>query len=285
MKKNRTFSFLVILITYVLAVIIGLVIFNRNITNNFYINVFIADVIATIFVFIVGLIFKNASIYDPYWSVAPIVIIPLSMIHFKNYSLGAILLLIAIAYWGIRLTLNWIYTFKNLLTQDWRYTMFQEKTKKWFPLVSLAGIHLIPTLIVYFAILPGVYFLSQTNFSYLSIIGLIISLVAATIQLISDIQVHKFRKNNPRNKYIDEGLWKYSRHPNYFGEVLMWWGVYLFMLFSDFSRWYLIIGAILNTLLFIFISIPMQEKRLLTYKDNYNEYQRSTSMLLILPKK
>ena len=124
-------------------------------------------------------------------------------------------------------------------------------------------------------------FLSQTNFSYLSIIGLIISLVAATIQLISDIQVHKFRKNNPRNKYIDEGLWKYSRHPNYFGEVLMWWGVYLFMLFSDFSRWYLIIGAILNTLLFIFISIPMQEKRLLTYKDNYNEYQRSTSMLLI----
>ena len=89
-KDNRVFSFLVIFIAYILAFAIGLFVY-RNLSFSLYVNIFIADVVATIFIYLVGLVFKNASIYDPYWSVQPLVILPLIMIMFKNFSFSAIL--------------------------------------------------------------------------------------------------------------------------------------------------------------------------------------------------
>ncbi|MCK9470632.1 MAG: DUF1295 domain-containing protein [Bacilli bacterium] len=282
MKQNRIISFIIIFITYILALGIGILTFNVNLVNNFFINVFIADIAATIFVFIIGLLFKNASIYDPYWSVAPPVILALSATYFNVINIGTILLFIAIGYWSIRLTLNWAYTFKNLNYQDWRYSMFKEKTKGLYPLVNLFGIHIMPTLVVYFAILPALYYIKNLDYKIYNLIGFIVCIIAATIQLISDIQVHKFRKlATNRSKSIRQGLWKYSRHPNYFGEVLMWWGIYIFCLSSDINSWLLFIGALLNTLLFIFISIPLQEKRLITYKENYKDYMKKTSVLVL----
>jgi len=163
--------------------------------------------------------------------------------------------------------------------------MFKNKTGKMYPLVNFFGIHLVPTLVVYFALLPALHYIKGDKVNYLSLIGLVISLLATIIQLISDLQLHKFRKNNARTKCINIGLWKYSRHPNYLGEVLMWWGIYIFGLINDLKSYYLIIGAILNTCLFLFISIPLQENRLKTYKENYEEYIKTTSKLLILPKR
>lgn len=280
MKENRTISFIIIFIAYILASIIGILVYKESFSSNFYINVLLADVAATIFIYIIGMFFKNASVYDPYWSVAPLVILPLVIIEYGNIHIGSILLLITIFYWGIRLTLNWAYTFKNLMHQDWRYSMFKEKSKNMYPLVNLFGIHLMPTLVVYLALLPALYYVTNLDFSIFSIIGFAFCIIAATIQLISDCQLHSFRKTNNRGMTIKTGLWKSSRHPNYFGEILMWWGVYFFCLTSNLSSWYLIAGAIANTLLFIFISIPMQEKRLLSYKDNYDEYINETSVLI-----
>jgi len=285
MKKSRFLSFVIVIVAYVLALLIGLFIFTLNLTNSFFINVLLADVVATIFIFLTSLIFKNASMYDPYWSVAPIFIVFFSLKYFKNYHPLTIILFVVICIWGVRLTLNWAYTFKSLLHQDWRYTMFKNKTGKMYPLVNFFGIHLVPTLVVYFALLPALHYIKGDKVNYLSLIGLVISLLATIIQLISDLQLHKFRKNNARTKCINIGLWKYSRHPNYLGEVLMWWGIYIFGLINDLKSYYLIIGAILNTCLFLFISIPLQENRLKTYKENYEEYIKTTSKLLILPKR
>jgi steroid 5-alpha reductase family enzyme len=246
-----------------------------------YINILISDVVATVFVYIAGMIFKNASIYDPYWSVAPLVILPLVILESGNFHIGIILLIIAISYWAIRLTMNWAYTFGNLTHQDWRYSMLKEKTKKMYPLVNLLGIHLMPTLIVYLVILPALYYVNNSDFTIFNVIGFVICFIAVTIQLLSDYQLHSFRKtNNNRKMTITTGLWKVSRHPNYFGEVLMWWGVYIFCLASDLNSWYLIVGAIANTLLFLFISIPLQENRLLSYKDNYEDYIKKTNVLI-----
>ena len=281
MRENRLISFIIILITYILALIFGIFVFNLNLHSNFFINVFIADVAATIFVFLVGVLFSNASVYDPYWSVAPLAILPLAAIHFNNFSLGVILLLVVVFYWGIRLTINWAYTFNGLNHQDWRYTMLKEKSKKFYPIVNFLGINMFPTFIVFFAILPALYYISDSTFSLLSVIGLIISIIATTIQLISDYQMHSFRKTNvDRSKMINVGLWKTSRHPNYFGEIMMWWGVFAFVFINDMSRWILLVGALANTLMFLFISIPMQEKRLLARNSNYSEYIENTNKLI-----
>jgi steroid 5-alpha reductase family enzyme len=102
------------------------------------------------------------------------------------------------------------------------------------------------------------------------------------MQGIADIQMHKFRKNR-NGSFIRVGLWKYSRHPNYLGEILMWWGVGLSVVFACPSAWYLLVGAIANTVLFLVVSIPMADKRQ-SKKDGFVEYKKQTRMLLPIKK-
>jgi steroid 5-alpha reductase family enzyme len=83
-------------------------------------------------------------------------------------------------------------------------------------------------------------------------------------------------------KTMDRGLWSLSRHPNYLGEILFWWGLYLFALSANPSLWWVIAGPAVITLMFLFISIPMIEKRMLIRKVNYKEYQKRVSMLIPL---
>jgi steroid 5-alpha reductase family enzyme len=77
-----------------------------------------------------------------------------------------------------------------------------------------------------------------------------------------------------------EGVWRYIRHPNYLGEILMWWGVYFMMLSADASLWPALIGPLCNTLLFVTVSIPLMEGRQLRNKPGYSDYRARTGMLL-----
>lgn len=282
MKQKRVFGFAVIAVIYVLAIFIAL--FSFQILEKYlslYLAIFLADVIATLFVYFAGVFVKNTSVYDPYWSVQPLIIVSFLLTRFQVWNLGILLMLIALFYWGIRLTANWAYTFDSLNSQDWRYDMLKEKSKKWYPVVSLLGINLFPTVIVFLAVLPAIVFFEQGGVNIITIIGFVICLLAASLQLVADIQMQKYR-NSPHDKssIIRIGLWKYSRHPNYLGEILQWWGIYIMMVSVQPDKWYLAIGAILNTLMFFFISIPMAEKRLASYKLNFDIYKQETRMLL-----
>ena len=280
-KPSRALSFLAILTVYVIAAVLGIVIY-QALDLPWWIALLIADVAATIITFIFSLIFNNASVYDPYWSVQPPVILA-SMAAGKNLTALGILLLIAVSLWAIRLTANWAYTFHGLNHQDWRYTMLKEKTGRFYPIINFVGIHLVPTLVVYACILPAVYALMHSLTANVgSIICLFVSLGAATMQGAADIQMHKFRKNRNAT-FIRNGLWKYSRHPNYLGEILMWWGVGLAVAFSHPDAWYLLLGAILNTLLFLSVSIPMADGRQ-SSKAGFKEYKAETRMLLPIRK-
>lgn len=284
MKSKRVLSFLIMALVYIIAIVSSVVIYSYlPVKLHFAVRLLIADVIATVIVFIFSLLFKNASVYDPYWSVQPIVITICFAIN-KKLSVAGILSLIIVLYWGIRLTLNWAYTFKDLNHQDWRYSMLKEKTKKLYFFVNLFGIHMFPTLVVYCCVLPIVYVLNYaTKFNAFTVIGFVISLVFVTIQMIADIQMHKFRKQKT-NTFIRNGLWKYSRHPNYLGEIMMWIGVAIMCLGSLTNYWYLCVGAIINTLMFLFISIPMAEKHQASRKPNFDEYKKQTRMLLPIKK-
>lgn len=287
MKDNRFIGFLIIIITYILAVAVGIAVYQMLPESmSVLFRVFIADVAATVLVYISGLLLNNASMYDPYWSVAPLVILPLLTGQFQNDKPGVILLLIAIFYWGIRLTTNWATTFSNLRKQDWRYDMLKEKSKKAYQLVNFFGINMFPTLIVFFSLIPAIYYIQEGSINWVTVFGFIVCLVATTLQLISDIQMHRFRKKNKdKSKIINIGLWKYSRHPNYLGEIAMWWGIYIMMASTIPDKWYLCIGAVLNTLMFLFISIPMAENRLAQYKANFDQYKEQTRMLFPFKKK
>ena len=281
LKQNRGASFVVVTAVYILAAVAGVITY-RALAYSWWINLLIADAVATVATFIFSVIFRNASVYDPYWSVQPPVILVAFALG-KDLTAFGILLLIAVSFWAIRLTANWAYTFANLYHQDWRYTMLKEKTGVFYPVINFVGIHMVPTLVVYGCILPGVYAVREGLSANLgSILFLCLSLGAAAMQGTADIQMHRFRKNRD-SAFIRRGLWKYSRHPNYLGEILMWWGVGLAVVCAAPNMWYLAAGALANTVLFLTVSIPMADGRQ-SRKEGFAEYKKQTRMLLPIKK-
>ena len=280
--KSRILSFIIVAVIYFLAAAVG-VIAHLFLPFPFWLNLLIADVIATIYVFLFSLIFSNASMYDPYWSVQPIVIL-IGYACVSEPAAANVLPLLAVIFWGIRLTANWAYTFHGLEHQDWRYTMLKEKTGKLYPLVNFFGIHLVPTLIVYGCTLPAVFtYVYQPDFNIGSLIFFAVSIFAIVLQGIADCTMHKFRKGKNRG-FIRAGVWKYSRHPNYLGEILMWWGIGLAAVCVMPQYWWLIAGAVANTLLFLFISIPLADNHQ-ARKPGFEKYKKNTRMLLPIYKK
>ena len=281
LKKSRAASFVVIILVYVLASAAGIAIC-KSLDLGVWLNLLIADVASTLIVFFFSVLFGNASVYDPYWSVQPIVILG-SFALGREITLFRALLILAVLFWGVRLTLNWAFTFRGLEYQDWRYTMLEEKTGKLYPLVNLFGIHLFPTLVVYGCTVPAVYALiNGSELTPLNIVFFSLSVAAVILQIVSDTQMHRYRKDRDA-PFMRHGLWKYSRHPNYLGEILMWWGVALFTVSSFPTRWFLIAGALLNTAMFLVISIPMADGRQ-SAKEGFEEYKKETRMLLPIKK-
>ncbi len=281
LKSNRIASFFVIAFVYALATAVGLVTY-RALALDWWLGLLVADVVATVVTFVFSLIFNNASVYDPYWSVQPPVILVAFVIGGRLTVLG-VLLLVVVSIWAIRLTANWAYTFNNLYHQDWRYTMLKQKTGKLYPIVNFVGIHMVPTLVVYGCVLPAVYaIIAGLTVTVGSVLFLSVSLGAIIIQGTADIQMHKFRKNRD-SVFIRRGLWKYSRHPNYLGEITMWWGVALAVVCANPSVWYLLAGALANTVLFICVSIPLAEGKQ-SKKEGYSEYKKQTRALLPIKK-
>ena len=285
-KDNKTTGLIIISIIYIFASIIGIYVYSKLINDYpFYINLLISDTISTFFVFIFSTILSNSSVYDAYWSVQPIVILYFYMIYYKNTN-EIFLLFLSILFWGIRLTLNWVYTFSNLTIQDWRYSKIKNKTGIFYPIVNFVGIHYFPTLIVYFCVLPSVYLVfyqNENKLNLFSIIFLIGSFFSTILEAEADREMHVFKKKKDNNTFIRIGLWKYSRHPNYLGEILFWWfiGLYCISIIKDY--YFILIGPFLNTMLFIFISIPLADNHQ-RRKNGFEQYYKETRMLLPLKK-
>ena len=249
----------------------------------------LADVAATLVVWCFGLIFKNASMYDPYWSIQSLVIIA-GWLYIRNTALNIIdiFMLIAVGFWAVRLTYNWISSFYGLKkTQDWRYVMLKQKNPKLYFITNLFGINLMPTTLVYLGTVPIYYLIfSKPSFNGFTVFGFLIMILAVLLELGADIQMKNFRQTNKdKSKVMDKGLWAYSRHPNYLGEVTFWWGLLLFAFSNIHTPLYVVIGAISITLLFLFISIPMIENKMLSSRPAFKDYQKRVSMLLLLPNK
>lgn len=293
MKRNysKWCSVTLIIAIYALAAVAGVLLFKHLIAQAMspIWALFCADVLATIIVWGFGLLYENVSVYDPYWSVFPPIAYLLWAWYMQKWSLPVILLLVATCYWAWRLTRNWVITFKGINHEDWRYTKYRNLHPILFHLLNLFGLNMMPTVVVFASMLPGLklYELSSEAASvgqgnYLSLIILCIGfaacITAATIQLIADKQIHDFRAVNP-GKYCNVGLWKHGRHPNYFGEILFWWGIWI--MYSAFHGldWY-ICGAVAMTAMFLCISVPLMEHRQLQNKPGYAEYRKHTRVLI-----
>ena len=282
MIKNRSASLAVIVFVYFLAVFCGLFTYDylKDVwAFSFQMSLLLADVAATVVVFVFSLIFRNASVYDPYWSVQPPVILAAALLKVDAASpLMGSLLFAAVLFWALRLTANWIYNFESFEYQDWRYVMLKEKTGRAYPLINLLGIHMFPTFVVYLCVLPAVTAIAENAaFNPLSVIFVLLSFASAVFQGIADIQMHRFRLEGTGG-FIRTGLWKHGRHPNYACEILMWWGIGLASVIALGGQWWLLSGAVVNTIMFLTVSIPMADKRQ-SRKPGFEQYKKETRML------
>lgn len=288
MKRDYSKWCSVVLITaiYTIAGVAGWLLFEstNSLITNLLTRLFVADVLATIVVWAFGLLYENVSVYDPYWSVFPPIAFLLWTFFSGVWSVPVILLLIASWYWGWRLTRNWAITFKGIGHEDWRYTKYRDRHPLVFHTINLFGLNMMPTLVVFAAMLPGLKLFEMINYKFeiinycLLAIGFVVCLASATIQLIADKQSHDFRAAHP-GRVCNIGLWKHGRHPNYFGEIQFWWGIWIMYASLNGIDMY-IGGAIAMTALFLGISIPLMEKRQLANKPDYAEYRKQTRILI-----
>ena len=243
----------------------------------------LADLAATIVVFIFSVIIGNSSMYDPYWSVAPVPIALFWLLQPGSNGFANprhVLTFALLCLWAIRLTTNWAIRWRGLQHEDWRYQDIRKQSGPLYWPVSFLGIHLMPTLLVFLGCLSLWPALSdrRTQFSWLDIVAALVVLTAVTIEGTADGQMQRFR-NSPAalRRVIPPGLWSFSRHPNYFGEVLFWWGLYLFVPLAYPRFWWVIVGPLAILLLFLGISIPLMERHLLAGHPQYRVYQRRVS--------
>ena len=284
---KRVIGLSALLVVYAAAIALGIFLYVvlSDVMND-YLAILIADVSATVLVWASGVVLRTASAYDPYWSLQTLVIYLCLLIKNNNWHVGTILLLVAIILYSARLTMNFIIGFHSLGYVDWRYRMLKEKSGKFYQVVNLFGICMFPTLVVYLATLPVIAYASVEAFSAIDIIGLAVIVLGTLLEFIADTQMKAFVKiRKDRSEVLNRGVWKYSRHPNYLGEISIWFGVALTLILSHFNYWHFIVGAVVNLLMFIFISIPMEERHFKGYKPDYEQYKKDTHMLLILPKK
>jgi steroid 5-alpha reductase family enzyme len=164
--------------------------------------------------------------------------------------------------------------------------MLKEGAGRYEVVVDFFGIHLIPTLQVFLGTVPAYVVITSPDRSVgvLDALAVVVGLGAVAIELVADLQMHRFVRERQPGQVMDRGLWGWSRHPNYFGEISFWLSMGLFGLAaSPDDAWWLFAGTVAMIAMFLGASIPMMEKRSLERRPQYQDVVDRVSLLVPLP--
>lgn len=257
--------------------------------ENLIYRTLVADCVATVVIFAWSVAYDNSSFYDAFWSVIPIAIvgywIALSdsqALTLRTAAISAVVLL-----WGGRLTFNWARGWSGLGHEDWRYVDFRERSPRFYWAISFGGVHFFPTFIVFAGLVAAYPAIDQIGRApnLIDLLALGTGLCGITLEWLADRQLHRFVTGpKQQGETLRSGLWRYSRHPNYLGEILVWWSLFLFGLAADpeWAKW-TVLAPLAMSAMFVFVSIPLIEKRSLKRRTNYQQIIDETSMLIPLP--
>lgn len=230
---------------------------------------------------------KRNDVADIAWGLGFVLLAWISFILSDKTSVHGLILGVLITIWGVRLAWH-IHARNKGKTEDYRYLAWRKEWGKWFYLRSYAQVYLLQGFFLFLIVLPVLLVNKSENigtFGVFGYLGVFVWLIGFFFESVGDAQLSAFVRN-PDNKgsLMKSGLWRYTRHPNYFGEVTQWWGVWCITLGASFG-WYGIIGPITITFLILKVSgIPMLEKKMEQHPE-FAEYKRRTSVFIPLPPK
>jgi len=289
MRDSRAVGLAVSGAAYAAALLVAVVVVRALPLGHPLAQLGVGTAVATAVIFVVSALADNSSIYDPYWSLQPLAIVAYYLWRIgSGVGVREVLVTALVLLYAVRLTCNFYRGWSGLTQEDFRYRGFRERFGRGYWPVSFFGIHLFPTVMVWLGCLP-LYAVMQPGTAgtgWLDGVAAVLCAGAIGLALVADGQLRRFREDSGnKGKYIDQGLWSISRHPNYLGEIAWWWGLWLFGLASAPGYWWTIIGAAAITLMFVFASIPMMEARTLATRAGYEQYQSETPMLLPIPRR
>ncbi len=232
----------------------------------------------------VAIVKSRNDVADIAWGLGFVMIAWLSL-YLAGFSMIGLLVNSLVTIWGVRLSWH-IYKRNKNKPEDSRY---MEWRKSWsnFYLRSFVQVFLLQGLFLFMISLPVIYvnMSRSNNLGIIEIIGMLVWIIGFYFESTGDKQLKEFI-SNPTNKgkLMETGLWRYTRHPNYFGEVTQWWGIFLIAISLP-GSFFTIIGPLTITILILFVSgVPMLEKKYAGRAD-WESYKKRTSMFLPLPPK
>lgn len=233
--------------------------------------------------FIISIIQKRNDVADIAWGLG-FVVIAATMLTKGAVQPATILLAVMIILWGLRLTVH-IAARSSKKAEDFRYANWRRSWGKSFYLRSYFQVYVLQGFLMVVISLP--IFIAKSSpagpITATTLVGIVIWLIGMTFETISDYQLRQFLRNRKDpSEIMQTGLWKYSRHPNYFGEVLLWWGIFICGLSLQ-NGWWGIISPLTITYLLLFVSgIPMLEAK---YEEHpkFQAYKARTSAFFPWP--
>jgi len=233
--------------------------------------------------FVLARLLQRADAVDSAWGLGFVVVAWTAIFATGNHASSALLGAVFVTVWGARLFTH--ITRRNLhKSEDYRYQAYREKWGKHFWPQAYVRIFLVQGLLLLLISLPVIAIMHiGDTITVVAVVGFAVWATGILYESVGDYQLQRFLKTRKKGEIMQRGLWKYSRHPNYFGEVSAWWGAAVVA--GAYNQWWGVCGALVITILITKVSgIPPLEKH---YKGNpaYQEYAKHTSVLVPLPRR
>ena len=231
--------------------------------------------------YIIALIIKRNDVADIAWGLGFIVVAATSFLASQNDNPTAYFTLLLVVIWGVRL--SWHIAKRNVAkSEDYRYKKWRDDWGKWLYIRSYLQIFILQGFLMIVVSMPILVIMaySSNQSSYLVALGVLIWTIGFIFESVGDWQLQKFISNpEHKGKIMTAGLWSYTRHPNYFGEITQWWGIGIIALSCSYG-WIGLIGPLVITLLIVRVSgIPLLEQKY-THNAEYQAYKKRIPMLV-----
>jgi steroid 5-alpha reductase family enzyme len=234
--------------------------------------------------FLISVVKKRNDVADIAWGLGFTLLAWSSFFVFESFSFRSLLVNILVSIWGLRLAWH-IHRRNRNKQEDYRYLAWRKEWGRFFYIRSYLQVYLLQGTLLYLIIVPVLLINSNTgaSFNIIDGFGILVWLLGFFFEAVGDAQLARFLQDQTnKGKIMQSGLWHYSRHPNYFGEVTQWWGIFLLALSLP-HGWLGIIGPLTITILILKVSgIPMLEKKM-AENPEFTEYKKKTSIFIPLP--
>ncbi|HSB12765.1 MAG TPA: DUF1295 domain-containing protein [Blastocatellia bacterium] len=231
-------------------------------------------------VWLLSLVKKDASIVDIFWGLGFVLIALTCYVVADGHPGRKTLVTVLTTVWGVRLALHILWRNKGK-GEDFRYRAMRARHGKRFPIVSLVSVFALQAVLMWIISLPlQVAEISRVpaRLTWLDWVGATVWLIGFLFESAGDFQLSRFKSDpNNKGKVMDRGLWRYTRHPNYFGDALLWWGFFLIALSTPAGLWTVISPLVMTGLLMKVSGVALLEKTLVKTKPEYSDYVRRTS--------